>query len=126
MRTNRPVPVTGRVWMPPVPVVVEKMVVQLVLSGDVCIWNAEANAVSQLSTTWLIVSLAPRSIWSHCGSENVLDQRVVVLPSTALAAGVPAFSAEDAVAGLPCDSRVLLPPPVPVDAVPNTWNSQSE
>jgi hypothetical protein len=27
MRTNRPVPVTSRVWVPPVPVVVEKIVV---------------------------------------------------------------------------------------------------
>ncbi len=41
--------------MPPVPVVVEKMVVQLVPSGDVCIWNPVANAASQFSTTWLIV-----------------------------------------------------------------------
>ena len=34
------------------------------------------------------------------------DQRVPALPSTALAAGVPAFSSEDAVAVLPWDSKV--------------------
>src|SRR5437660_524294 len=118
MRTNRPVPVTGRVWMPPVPVVVAKMVVQLVPSGEVCIWKALAKAASQFSTTWLMVWLAPRSIWSHCGSLNVLDHRVVVLPSTALAAGVPVFSTDDAVAGLPCDSRVPGPGPPPPDDAP--------
>jgi hypothetical protein len=32
---------------------------------------------------------------------------VPVLPSTAAEAGVPAFSTDDAVAGLPCDSSVL-------------------
>jgi len=36
----RPVPVTGSVWVPPVPVVVEKMVVQVVASGDTWIWKA--------------------------------------------------------------------------------------
>jgi hypothetical protein len=43
----------------------------------------------------------PRSTRSHWGSEAWLDQRVPVLPSKADAAGVPAFSVEDAVAGLP-------------------------
>src|ERR1700731_4388454 len=42
----------------------------------------------------------PRSTSSHCGSENADDQRVPVLPSTASAAGVPAFSVDDAVAVL--------------------------
>ena len=37
--------------------------------------------------TWLIVSVDPRSTCSHCGSENALDQRVPVLPSTAAEAG---------------------------------------
>ena len=46
-----------------------------------------------------IVLLDPRSTCSHCGSLNALDQRVPVLPSTASAAGVPAFSVEEAVAG---------------------------
>src|SRR5882762_6408312 len=118
MRTNRPVPVTGRGWMPPVPVVVEKMVVQLVPSGEVWIWKPLAKAASQFNTTWLMVSLAPRSTWSHCGSANALDHRVVVLPSTALAAGVPVFSTDDAVAVLPCDSKVPGPPPPPLDDAP--------
>ena len=42
----------------------------------------------------------PRSTWSHWGSEAALDQRVPALPSKAAEAGVPAFSVEDAVAGL--------------------------
>src|SRR6266851_2825942 len=106
MRTYRPVPETVSVWMPPVPVVVEKIVVQFVPSGDVWIWNAVAYAASHCSTTWVIEALAPRSTCSHCGSENALDQRVFGFPSTALAAGNVAFSVDDAVAGLPCDSRV--------------------
>src|SRR5258707_231516 len=106
MRTYRPVPETFRVWMPPVPVVVEKIEVQFVPSGDVWIWNAFAYAASHCSTTWVIEALAPRSTCSHCGSENALDQLVFGLPSTAFAAGNVAFSIDDAVAGLPCDSRV--------------------
>src|SRR6185437_9958198 len=43
---------------------------------------------------------APRSTSSHCGSEKALDQRVPVLPSVAPAAGVPAFSVEEAVVAL--------------------------
>ena len=73
--------------MPPVPVVVEKIEVQFVPSGDVWIWNALPYAVSQFSVTWQIVWLEPRSTCSHCGSENALDQRVPVLPSTAAEAG---------------------------------------
>jgi len=92
--------------VPPVPVVVEKIEVQFVPSGDVWIWNAVAYAASHCSTTWVIEALAPRSTCSHCGSENALDQRVAVLPSNAAEAGVPAFSIDDAVAGLPCDSSV--------------------
>src|SRR5947208_223031 len=57
-------------------------------------------------TAWQIDCVLPRSTWSHCGSEKAEDQRVPVLPSVALAAGVPAFSAEDAVVGLPWESRV--------------------
>src|SRR6202000_1860180 len=92
--------------MPPVPVVVLKIVVHGVPSGEVWIWNAEPNAASQLSTTWLTDAVAPRSTWIHCGSANALDQRVPVLPSVALLAGKVAFSREDAVVGLPWDSRV--------------------
>ena len=51
-------------------------------------------------------AVAPRSTSSHCGSLNALDQRVPVLPSTAADAGNDAFSTDDAVAVLPCDSRV--------------------
>src|SRR5438552_3646102 len=55
----------------------------------------------------------PRSICSHCGSLNALDQRVPVLASTALPAGVPAFSCEDAVAGRPWARFVVPHPPLP-------------
>ncbi len=92
--------------MPPVPVVVEKIVVQFVASADVWIWNALPYAASHCRTTWLIDAVAPRSTWSHCGSLKALDQRVPVLPSTALDAGNVAFSSEEAVAVLPCDSSV--------------------
>ena len=40
MRMYRPLPLTLRVWLPPVPVVVEKMLVQVALSLEVWIWNA--------------------------------------------------------------------------------------
>src|SRR5258706_427409 len=49
----------------------------------------------------------PRSTSIHCGSLNALDHRVPVLPSTAAAAAVPAFSADEAVAGLFWDSSVV-------------------
>src|SRR6185503_17686598 len=62
---------------------------------------------SQVSTTCDTAADEPRSTCSHCGSENWLDQRVVALPSTAADAGVPAFSTDEAVAGLPCDSRTV-------------------
>src|SRR6266568_3023942 len=106
MRTNRPVPDTVSAWTPPVPVVVEKIVVQLVASGEVWSWNALPKAASQFSETPQTDWLEPRSTWSHCGSLNALDQRVPVLPSVAADAGKVAFSVEDAVVGLPCDSRV--------------------
>ena len=80
--------------------------VQLLPSAETWIWKAFAYAASHCSTTWLIVAVAPRSTCSHCGSLNWLDQRVPVLPSTAAAAGTPPFSVDDAVAGLPCESRV--------------------
>ena len=60
-----------------------------------------------MSTTWLIVAVAPRSTWIHCGSAAALDHRVPALPSTAAEAGVPAFSVDDAVTGLFCDSSVV-------------------
>jgi hypothetical protein len=81
-------------------------VVQVEALADVWIWNDLAYAASQFSETELIVAVAPRSTCSHCGSLNALDHRVPVLPSTAALAGVPAFSLLDAVAVLPCESRV--------------------
>src|ERR1700736_5720113 len=84
MRTYRPEPVMFKVW----------------------VWNAGPYAASHCSTTCVMLRVAPRSTSSHCGSEKALDQRVPVLPSVALAAGVPAFSCDEAVVGLPCDSRV--------------------
>src|SRR5260370_1390406 len=110
MRTYRPVPETVRAWMPPVPVVVEKIEVQFTASGEVWIWNALPYAVSQFSVTRQIAWLDPRSTWSHCGSLKALDQRVPVLPSNAVDAGNEAFSSDDAVAGWPCDSRTDAAP----------------
>src|SRR5260370_1176913 len=123
MRTYRPVPVTLRVWVPPVPVLVEKIEVQFTASGDVWIWNALPYAVSQFRTTLQICWLDPRSTWSHCGSLKALDQRVPVLPSTAFAAGNPAFSVEDAVAALLSAMFVVPhpPPPPPLGAVHFCW-----
>src|SRR6266568_5001327 len=80
------------------------MVVQLVPSVDVWTWNAVAYAASQVKTTLLMAWVAPRSTCSHCGSLKALDQRVVRFPSTALDAGYPAPSSDDAVAGFPWDS----------------------
>src|SRR4249920_2318309 len=50
-----------------------------------------------------MATVAPRSIWIHCGSEKALAQRVPALPSTAFVAAVPPFSTEEAVTGLPCE-----------------------
>src|SRR5258706_12790389 len=54
-----------------------------------------------------IVAVEPRSTWIHCGSLKALDQRVPVLPSTALAQGVAAFSVEEQVTGL-FSARLVL------------------
>src|SRR5260370_432647 len=123
MRTYRPVLETVRAWMPPVPVVVEKIEVQFTASGDVWIWNGLPYAVSQFRTAWQICWLAPRWTWSHCWSLKALDQRVPVLPSTAFAAGIPAFSVEDAAAGWPSAIFVVPhpPPPPPLGAVHFCW-----
>jgi hypothetical protein len=125
IRTNRPPPLTLSVWVPPAPVVVEKIVVNgLVAAGAVWIWKAVANAASQVSRTWQTVAVPPRSTCSHCGSLNADDQRVLVLPSKAALAGVPAFSVEEAVAGW--FSAALVVPQVAAPNVPKTWNSHSE
>src|SRR5947209_7293017 len=97
------------------------MVLHVVASVDVWIWNALAYAVSQFSTTRLMEWVEPRSTWIHCGSLNALDHRVPVLPSVAALAGYAPLSVEDAVVGLPWDSRLLVPAGDPL-----TMNSQSE
>src|SRR5690349_14651597 len=101
------------------------MLVHVLALAETWIWNAEAYAASQLSCTWQIDWLLPRSTCSHCGSLNALDQRLPVLPSTAAEAGVPAFSVEDAVAALPCAALAVPQGDVPPNE-PNTWNSHSE
>jgi hypothetical protein len=75
--------------------------------GEVWIWKARPYAPSHCRTTRQIEAVAPRSTCSHCGSLNWLDQRVVALPSTALAAATSAFSAEEAVAALPWAAFVV-------------------
>src|SRR3954452_19686204 len=94
------------------------MFVQFVPSVEVWIWKALAYAASQFRTALLIECVAPRSTRSDCGSLTALDHRVPVFPSTAADAGKLAFSVDDAVAALPCDSRV--PPPVEPPGVPAT------
>src|SRR5690242_2022576 len=100
------------------------MVVQVEPSGEVWIWNAVAYAASHCRTTWQMLLLEPRSTCSHCGSENALDQRVPVFPSTAAEAGKPAFSVDDAVAGW-LRAAFAVPQVLP-DREPETWNSHSE
>src|SRR5258707_5762740 len=62
---------------------------------------AVANADSQAMEKPLIEALAPRSTWSHCGSLQAEDHRVVSEPSMAAEAGVLALSTDDAVASAP-------------------------
>src|SRR5579859_3935742 len=119
----RPLPVTVSVWVPPVPVVVEKMLVQVALSVEVWIWNALPKAVSHISVTWQIDWTEPRSTSSHCGSENALDHRVPAFPSVAFDAGNVAFSSDDAVVGW---FRARFVVPHELLPVPKTWNSHSE
>src|ERR1700761_6337488 len=83
------------------------MLVQFVPSAEVWIWKPVPYAASHCSTTWLIVAVAPRSTCSHWGSLKALDQRVPASPSTAEEAGKATLSVDDAVAGLPCESRVV-------------------
>src|SRR5204863_8735789 len=99
----------------PLPVVVVKMVVHVVPSVDTWIVYALAYAASQVSFTWLTLAVVPRSTCNHCGSTpSLLAQRVPVrLPSNAAPAGNDDDSSEEAVAGLPWDSRTG-PPPTPV------------
>src|SRR5690348_10613071 len=89
------------------------MLVQLVASVDTWIWNALPYAASQLSTTWQMLYVAPRSTCIHCGSENALDHRVPVLPSTARFGPVPAFSLPELVAVLLSATFVVPQDPPP-------------
>src|SRR2546429_3694057 len=55
---------------------------------------------------------APRSTWIHCGSEpSLLAQRVLVLPSTALAGPSDEVSTDELVAVRPCDNRLSVAAP---------------
>src|SRR5258708_3415218 len=97
MRTYPPEPFPGSVWGPPVPVVVLEMSVQALPSGEVWISKALPYAVSHCNWTDVMVAVPPRSTRSHCGSLQVLPQRVVELPSTAAAAGeLLVFSTDEA------------------------------
>src|SRR6266700_1631431 len=87
------------------------MGVHVVLSVETWIWNAVAYAVSQFRETPQTGWAEPRSTSSHCGSENALDQRVPVLPSTAFWGVRLAFSCEEAVAVLP-SATLVVPQPV--------------
>src|ERR1022692_2202069 len=70
----------------------------------------------------------PRSTSSHCGSEKALDQRVPRLPSTAFEAGEPAFSREDAVAGLFSAASVVpqVPPPDAGPENPEPYQAEAD
>src|SRR3954447_11667423 len=114
--------------MPPSPVVVVTRFVHGPVAESLdWTWYERPYAASQLSTTRQMLCVLPRSTWTHCGSEVALDQRVVVLASKALAAGVPAFSVDDADDGLfsaeftPVLQVVGGGSPAP----PKTWNSHS-
>src|SRR5215467_14689682 len=122
---NRPLPDTLSAWVPPVPVVVEKIEVQVVPSAEVWIWNALPYAVSQFRVTWQTDCTEPRSTWSHCGSENALDQRVPVLPSTAFEAGKAELSSEDAVAGRFSATLVVAQLAAAAGTAPGTTNAAS-
>src|SRR5690242_20093485 len=106
MRTNRPLAETVTVWVPSAPLVTGVASVQALPSADTWILKVAARAVSQCIEICVMAWVEPRSTCSHCGSANADDHRVPSSPSVAELAGVPAFSVDDAVVGLPCESRV--------------------
>lgn len=114
--------------MPPVAPVTLLSVCQFCPSEEASIRKSLAYAASQLRSTSHRSRTAPRSTRTHWGSEAWLDQRVPGSPSKAAAAGVPAFSTEEAAAGLPCAALALShePPGVVPPVVPKTWNSHRE
>src|SRR4051794_8008577 len=91
--------------IPPSPEVTFIAVVHVLLLLETWIWYAFPYAASQLRRTRVTEHTADRSTVIHWGSLAAEDQRVPVFPSTARFAAVPAFSTEEALAGLPCDSR---------------------
>ena len=108
---DRPV----RFCTPPVPVVVEKMLVQFALSVDTWIWNAVAYAVSQFRVTPQMlcagaeVDLQPLRVGERARPAGA------GVPVHRGAAGMPAFSVEEAVAVL--FSATLVVPQVAADAL---------
>src|ERR1700759_1530895 len=100
MRTNRPLPLTVMLLTTQTPAVVLKIVVQLLPSFEVWIWNARANAASQRRVTRPTWVGLPRSTRSHCGSVNALDPRVDWLPSLPWNARKSLVSFDDDSAGL--------------------------
>src|SRR5215469_4038025 len=56
----------------------------------------------------LMEAVAPRSTWSHCGSLQAEDQRVVRSPSMALDGGYAALCTEEAVASAPMERFVSV------------------
>ncbi len=77
-------PATSRDWLPPVPFVTVATVLNPVVAlSETCTRKALPYAPSHRSTTLHSAVRAPRSTVSVWLSANVLDQRVVVEPSTA-------------------------------------------
>src|SRR2546430_3164868 len=105
-RTNRPNPVTAMSSRPPWPVVVEETVRHHTPSGEVCTWYARAQPPAQVRLTRLTVDWAPRSTDIHCSSPPRLRHAVAGSPSTAAVATRAGPASLEAVAGLPCESRV--------------------
>ena len=75
-RTYRPEPLTPRLSKPPLPLVVEYPVYQLLPSFETCTAYARAYAASQASCTWLNDCIEPRSTCSHAESTHSLAHRV--------------------------------------------------
>ena len=107
IRTYRPVPLTVRVWVPPVPVVVrvDRRSRRPSRLATTWIWNDRAKAASQFSTTWSIdggraeVDLQPLRIGERAGPAGA-----GVPVDRGARRAFPRSPCDDAVAGLPWDS----------------------
>src|SRR5690349_16362415 len=100
--------------MPPFWAVIVFFVLHVDPSVDVWILYSDAYATSQFSLTREMVALPPRSTAIHSGSwPSRLAQRVVELPSTALAPPKVAASTDDTVVGLLAESRTSAALAVP-------------